>query len=340
MSSRSLAFIAFIAFSLASLAGGYLARERGWVREEASRTLHYWTIVALWSAAGLFGIWKLPPALTNLWVVALEPLLVALPALAAIPISRWLKAPPKQAGVLVVASGLSNLGFTLGGYLCYTLVDDPVLLPTMEEAATPEAVGDAALAYAIAQVSMMTVMSILLLFPLARHYGGQRGDDESLGRLIYHSFVDWRAMMLYCAGAGALLAYLRVPYPTLVDRWYLMDILFYAGAFTAYFGIGLRLHVGPTVRNVRFHTALAAVKFLLLPLLTLGLLALANASGVAPPPLAEQVMLVLSVMPTAIQTVIIPNLFHLDARLASGMWLVNTLVFVALPLPVLLWWLI
>jgi len=338
MSPRTIQFIAFLIFSLGSLIAGYVCRERGWVREDRSRTFHFWTIVALWSTVGLLSIWKLPPDPGNLWVLAIEPILVALPALLAIPIGHWLKAPPRQLGVLVIAAALANLGFTLGGYLCYTLVTDPALLPAAE--ASPQATGNAALAYAIAQVSVMTVMSIVLLFPIARHYGGETSEDESLGLLIYRSFVDWRAMMLYTAVVGAILAYTHVPFPRFINDWHVLDLLFYAGGFTAYFGIGLRLHVGDTLRNVRYHAALAGLKFVFIPALTIGLIALANGISDGPPALAQRVMLVLAFMPTAIQTVIIPNLFHLDARLASGLWLVNTLLFAAIPLPVLLWFLI
>jgi len=338
MSPRAIQFLAFVGFGVVSLVGGYVARRRGWVREERSRTLHFWTVAAIWSTVGLLGVWQLPPRLSNLWLVAIEPVLVVGPALLAIPLGRWFGATERQVGVLAVAAGLANLGFTLGGYLCYTLLTEPRLLE--QPGASPQAVGDAALAYAIAQVSVMSVVGIVLLYPLARHFGGEREDDETIGALIYHSLVDWRALMLYAAVAGAALAYARVPFPGFVDRWYLMDGLFYLGGFTAYFGIGLRLHVGTTLRAVRYHAALAGVKFLLVPALTAGLLALSNLWPPGPPLLLQRVMLVLSVMPTAIQTVIVANLFHLDARLASGLWLVNTAAFALIPLPVLLYLLV
>jgi predicted permease len=338
MNPRTVQFIAFVVFNLAALVAGYVCRERGWVSEHRSRFLHFWTIALLWSAVGLFAVWRLPAEVSNLWLVAIEPVLVIVPALLAIPLGRWIRAEPKQLGVLAIGAGLGNLGFTLGGYLCYTLLTDPALMAADD--ATPAEVGNAALAYAVAQVSVMTVAGVVVLYPVARHFGGERSDDESIGQLIFHSLVDWRAMMLYTAILGAIFAYTGVPYPEPVDRWHVMDVLFYVGGFTAYFGIGLRLHVGTTVRAVRFHAVLAGIKFIVLPLLTAGLLLLAGLVSTGPPPLAAKVMLVLAPMPTAIQTVIIPNLFHLDARLASGMWVVNTALFAAIPLPILLYVLI
>jgi len=337
MSPRTIQFIAFVVFNLAALVAGYICRRRGLVAEERSRFLHFWTIVVLWSAVGLFAVWRLPAEPGNLWLLAIEPVLVIVPALLAIPFGWWIGAGPKQRGVLVIGAGLGNLGFTLGGYLCYTLLTDPSLMEAT--GVTPAEVGNAALAYSVAQVSIMTVAGVIVLYPLARHFGGEASEDESIGALIIHSLVDWRAMMLYTAIVGAILAYTNVPYPKAIDRWHVMDALFYVGGFTAYFGIGLRLHAGETVRAVRYHAVLAVIKFAALPALTIGLLTLASLTGGGPPALAAQVMLVLSPMPTAIQTVIIPNLFHLDARLASGIWLVNTALFAVIPLPVILYWL-
>jgi predicted permease len=333
MSARSIQFIIFLCFSLASLLAGYFGRRRGIVAEEASRPLHFFTVVVTWSVVGFLGVWRIPPDAANLWVVAIEPFLVVIPALLMIPLARLLGASDNHTGVLAIGAGLSNLGFTLGGYLCYTLLTDPTLLPGGDT--EPSEVGRAALAYSIAQVSMMSVSGIAVLYPLARHFSPATQGSETVGRLVYHSLVDWRAMMLYAAVLGAVLAYARVPYPTVLDDLHVLDVLFYLGAFTAYFGIGLRLHLGPLGQYVREHSLLAGMKFLGLPLLTAALLVLANLLSAGPPVLAERVTLVLSPMPTAIQTVIVPNLFHLDARFASGLWLVNTVLFAVLPLPVL-----
>jgi predicted permease len=56
-------------------------------------------------------------------------------------------------------------------------------------------------------------------------------------------------------------------------------------------------------------------------------------------PLGQKVVLVEAFMPVAIQAVMIANLFHLDGRMASTLWLVNTVLFALVPLPVLVWWL-
>ncbi|MEX0654133.1 MAG: hypothetical protein WD534_00035 [Phycisphaeraceae bacterium] len=337
MDPRTFQFVVFCLFSVLCLAGGYALRRKGVVHEDASRPVHFFTVSIIWSAVGLLSLWKLPPAVENLWLLLLEPLLVVVPALLAVPIGWLIGCTPRQIGVLAVAAGVGNLGFTLGGYLCYTLLSDPALLDGGRTDATPQQVGDAALAYAIAQVTIMSTVAIVMLYPIARHFGDIDSTGESLLTLIRRSLVDWRALPALTAVVGAVFAYTHVPYPAVFDRIHLIDILFYLGALGGYAGIGLRLHLGGPWRGVRQHVALAVLKFAIIPLVTLGLLALATLTPWSPPPLMRSVMLVEAFVPTAIQTVIIANLFHLDPRWASRLWLVNTLAFLVLPLPVMLW---
>jgi predicted permease len=327
MDPRTIQFIAFCVFNALCLAGGYAARRRGLMGEHVARPMHLLTVSFIWGGVALLSIWRLPPEKANLWLIAIEPLLVVIPAFAMIPVARWMGCDDKQTGVLATSAGLGNLGFTLGAYLCYTLLGGP------------GGDGDAALAYAVAQVNLMAMAGVLALYPLARHFGEQPTDGISMARLIVTSFLDLRALMVHCAILGCVLAYTGVPYPGVLDRLHTITILFYLGGFGGYFAIGLRLRLGDTRRYLKEHALLAAVKFAGIPLLSLGLLALVNLTPAPLAPLGQKVVLVEAFMPIAIQSVMIANLFHLDGRMASTLWLVNTALFVTLPLPALVWWL-
>lgn len=336
MSSHTFQFIIYCAFNAMCLVAGYTARRRLWVSEHLSRAIHFYTIVVIWSAVGLLSLWKLPHTFANLWLIALEPILVAVPAFLTIPIAKSLGAKRDHVGLLAVGAGLGNLGFTLGGYLCYTFITNPALLPG-HHAASHAAVATAALAYAIAQVTIMATCGMAFLYPVARHFGQPHTTDESIHKLIFHSLVDVRAMPLYAAIVGVLFAYTHIPYPNqAIESSHLINVLFYLGGFGGYFGIGLRLHLGQSLNNLRHHALLAVMKFAFIPLLTLSLLFAVGFAPTPPPVLAQHTMMLLAMMPTAIQMVIIANLFHLDARFASSLWLVNTAVFLLVALPILL----
>ena len=195
-----------------------------------------------------------------------------------------------------------------------------------------------ALAYGVLTVMTMSASAVFFLFPLAYKLGDNGQGDDPLRTVIFRSFVNWKAMMFYLAAVGVALAYLRVPFPQVVHDWYLLKILFYLGAASAYFGVGLRLHLSEIRPHAKAHLLIAGIKFVALPLLTGAILLAAMTVGIIapPPPLMVQSLMLLAFMPAAIQTVILSNLFHLDARMASSVWLINTLAFFIIPLPIIL----
>ena len=244
---------------------------------------------------------------------------------------------------LALAAGLRNSGFALGSFLAYAILPVGDLL---RQQAGPggelssEQVGQlsiSALAYGLLIVMTMSMAVVIFLFPMVQHFASSENDKQPIGRIIYKSFVDWKAMLFYSSAAGIALAYLRVPCPPIVHEWHILKALIFVGSATAYFGIGLRLHVAHLRPHLKSHAMVAGVKFIATPLLTLGLLLIARNLGTTPPPaMLDQTFMLIAFMPTAIQTVIVANLFHLDARMAGSVWLVNTLVFICIVLPTIL----
>ena len=183
----------------------------------------------------------------------------------------------------------------------------------------------------------MSMAVVIFLFPMVLHFAGDGENKQPIGRVIYKSFVDWKAMLFYASAAGITLAYSPIPCPQFVFDWYLLKGLIFIGSATAYFGIGMRLHLGQIRPHIKSHVLVAGVKFLATPLLTLGLLLIARNIGIAPPPgMLDQTFILMAFMPAAIQSVIVANLFHLDARMAGSVWIVNTLIFLCFVMPVIL----
>jgi len=339
MDARTLEFFALAIVSALSILAGYLSRERGWMHEDTSRKVHWFTIVVLWSTAGFFALWNLEPKIANLWVLAIEPLLVIIPAFLIIPLAKAIKLKRNQVGVLALAAGLRNSGFALGAFLAYAILPAGELLRQQSAAGQEQidALSISALAYGMLIVMTMSMAVVVFLFPMVQHFAGDGKDGISLRHIIYKSFVDWKAMLFYAAAAGITLAYLRVPVPTVIFDWYILKVLIFAGSATAYFGIGMRLHFNHLRPHLKSHALLAGVKFIATPALTLGLLLIARNLGTAPPPpLLEQCFILIAFMPCAIQTVIVSNLFHLDARMAGSVWIVNTIIFICVVLPAIL----
>lgn len=321
MDPKTAKLLLFIGFSLICFLLGHQARKRGWASEARSRPLHLHTVIWAWSPVSLLAFWRLPitgeaGGQALLLMLSQPPLMVAgaLVMLAIAAAAGW---RGQQRGVLIIGAAIANHGFTLGAYLCYALLEP----------------AEQALSYGIAYVTSMQLFMILLFYPVAHHYGPEEG--RSLGRLIAGSFWTPRAAPLYMAIAGVALNLTGAPFPGWVDAWHVMELLFFAGAAGAYTGIGLRCRLGDWHGLLGPHAALFAVQFLAHPLLAIGWVALLHAAGPVPEPLVRDVIVVEAFAPTALNTVMISNLFHLDARMASALWLWNTLAFCVIPLPLL-----
>ncbi len=316
--SPTLKFLIFAAFSMASLWAGYLCRRQRWLHEDVSRPVHFHTIAWVWSLVSLLSLWRAPLVAADLGLVVMQVAIVAAAGYGAIPIARLTGRSRDATGVIAVAAAGGNLGFTLGAYLCYSVLDDSLR----------------ALGYAIAYVSVMQIAAVVLTYPIARHFG-REGRGGSLVWLMARNLLDLRAMPLYGAMAGQLLGANGIALPPWITDAYVLDILFYVGSFGGYFGIGLRLRLGDSFRHIPEHAVLAGMKFAFIPIVTILLLWTLSPTSWALGDTARQVVLVQSFMPTAIQTVMLANLFHMDVRLASVLWLWNLLLFFVVPMPLI-----
>lgn len=331
MAAATVQFVVFAAWSAGALLLGRSMRKRGWVSESASRAVHLWTVVLLWSPVSLISFWQLPLDGQVPRLVVLQLLMMLWGWFVIARIARLFGFPRDRTGVLTLTTVLSNQGFTLGAFLCYT-----ILRPA-----------DEALSYAMAFVVSMQLFMVLIFYPVARRYelAARRQaepnavfDDVPIGRLIVGSFLDIRAAPMHMALVGLGLNGGSVAMPGwLSGEGPLMTGLIFAGAAGSYLGIGLRLRMGDIGGHGLDHLVVGCAKFIAMPLGMAATLVGLRWIGQPFTPLVEQVLLISSFMPTAMNSVIICNLFHLNARAASVLWLVNTVVFLVIPLPILLW---
>lgn len=321
MNPDAVRFVLVFAVSFAALGLGYASRRRGWLDERYSRAVHFHTVTWAWSAGALIALWRLRLAWENLWIIAIETAVIVLPALLMIPLARRIAQNRGQIGVLAAAAGVGNIGWTLGAYICFILI---------------KPAGDA-LAVAGTAAAVLAIVNVLAIYPIAYRFGELAG-GVTLRRLMVRSLVMLPAMPLYAGAAGVTLA-ATTPFPEWVIDYYLVDVVLLTVAGGGYLGVGMRLRLGGGLQYLRQHLLLAVFTFGLGPAITLGLIALAGATAVPMTGVAPRVMFVEALMPAGVSCIIMANIFHLDTRLAASLWFWNTLAFLLLILPVLVWWL-
>jgi predicted permease len=123
--------------------------------------------------------------------------------------------------------------------------------------------------------------------------------------------------------------------PDFVSKFHIIDVFVYIASSLSFFAIGLRVKLSRLKNYINLYFPLAAVKFILTPVVALLIIWLLALTGRNLDGLVEKVIIVLSATPSAVLMVTMSNVFDLDGPLASALWVVTTAVFAAIVVPVL-----
>jgi predicted permease len=208
----------------------------------------------------------------------------------------------------LISSTLSNHGFTLGGFLCFLLL------------------GETALGYAIFMILYFMPYVFGFIFPAARLAANRADAGRSRWREI---LLAPQNLPLAALGIALLLSVLNVPRPEINIP---IAPLMFVSVGLYYFTLGITFRGADIFSVGRAHLCLALIKFIIVP--ACAWLVLRN-SGLDP--LMQQVILVQACMSAAIFSVITALLFDLEERLASALFVVNTIVCLVFVIPVLFW---
>jgi predicted permease len=223
---------------------------------------------------------------------------------------------PPDTGAYSYAAAHSNLGVTMGGFVCLALFEEK------------------GLALTLIYITLWTVVMFGVFFPLAGSFAGQ-DTCFGLGSFL-RSLLDIRCISLPAIFLGLGLNVAGVTRPGWIEDWHLVDILVCVNSAVMFFVIGLTLHLSSLKDYLTACASLSAIKFIASPIAAAGLILLAQAAGLHLDKLRINVMMVESAMPTAVFAVVVANLYGLNARLASLLFVINTAVFLAVVLPVIM----
>ncbi|MFP4434370.1 MAG: AEC family transporter [Phycisphaerae bacterium] len=305
-----------VALLVVSMAGGWLARRRGWVHESAARSLMSVVAVFGYSSIGMLSIWTTPLGISDIWLPVLGATYMIVLTLVGLAIGRFALKSTSEIGLLGLAGGISNLGPTMGGFVVFLFYGEPGL----------GLVGVLTL--------MFVPMVVLWGFPIARHYSPSI-ERMPLLKLYATSLLSWRSLGVPIMAAGVVLSVLDVPRPRIVAEWYVVDVMVFALVAAAYFSIGLRLRGGDLWVLRKPIALLAGIRFVGGLVVMLALLAITQWT---PWPLGwdtlgGRVLFIEGFVPTAVSMVAVANMFHLAPRKASALFVANTLMYLVLILP-------
>lgn len=298
------------------MAAGYLARLLGWLGQRASKVVMTCVMVGGYSSVLFLSIWGMSLETRHVWLPMLGAINTGAVALAAMALAPLFARDRVERGLLSVHAGVANTGATMGGLILLSLY------------------GQAGLELASLYFLMWMPFVVFVLYPIARHYSPTHAGG-SLSKLMARSVFNWRSTGLLLGIIGLALSLCRVPRPSAIIEWHIPKALAYATTVAAYFAIGLRLSLRQVPSLWRLWAGLALMRFVIAGGIAWALVAATRATAwpLAGPDAAT--VIIQGVMPTAVAAAAVANMFDLDASKSSGLFLANTLIFLAAVLPVI-----
>jgi len=217
-----------------------------------------------------------------------------------------LKLSGKKRASFLISSSLANHGFTMGAFLCYLFL------------------GETGLGLSFIFLSYFMLYVFTVIFPYARVVSTSQRYSLSFLKDI---LLNLQNMPLVSVIAGLTLHAVGIQRPSI---YFPIDILIIASIAIYYFTLGINFKTSDVFLAARETLALSAIKFVMVPAATFAVL-----SNIRLDSQVETVIFVQSFMPAAIYSVVASVLFDLDTRLTSNLFVLNSLVFLVLVLPLL-----
>lgn len=208
-----------------------------------------------------------------------------------------------------ISSSMSNHGFTMGAFVCYILIGFEGLSLSF---------------IFILYFAFYTFGFIFNYAEMIRHH-----HTVSL-KLVLKQIFNFQNAPLFATIAGLLLTVFNIPRP--VPRLNL-DIMILVMIFLYFLSLGTQFSFKSSLKYIKPSISLALIKFIIIPLIILGVFLAADFE------LSINIKLVIfiqSLMPTGVFSVVTSTLYDLDKNLSSGLFMLNTIFFMAIILPILI----
>ena len=284
--------IAMFVVLLIGLSLGYFARHSFGVSESWAKTIMTASLASFNWLITLFVIWQMTLSRQLIWL----PIIGLILMLAITVLSSFLfsfsNLDNKSRLTLILAGGLSNLGYTGGAFVCYAFF------------------GTQALALANIYPAFWEPFVYLVFFPLFRMY--ELRENGTRVKFSLSNMLDVRFMGIPAVIAAVILNITTDGPPAFVNRIHLIDIFIYTASALAFFAIGLGIKLSNLKNYISLFFSLSAVKFILTPIVALLIVWLLTLTGINLSGLVQKTIIVQSLTPSAVMMVTMSNVFSLN----------------------------
>lgn len=291
------------------LAAGMAFSRKAWAPVIASRlfafALYFFqtliSFLAVWKAQLVNNAWVLPFIALAGWVLSLGIALAAQP---------FMKHEPRQRGSFLFTVCISNHGYTMLGIVALMVF------------------GEAGLAQGTYTQLLIIPFIILICFPVARYYGGEAAATD-IGHFLRANLLDKRNLPLVAMLAGLALNLGGVERPAVCAV--ILKSAVYLGTVISGIAVGLLFKASHVLQYKKENLFSLVFRSTLYPLFFLAAAGLFNLNA-----LDTFILVLFGIVPSAIFSNLIADMFNLDKDLANSVFIISTLLFLVLVLPLYL----
>lgn len=257
-------------------------------------------LIALWSIWGLDFRWAMVVLPLSGLLITLTGMILGRAGLTIMPLEGRSRAS------FLISSSIANHGFTMGAFICYIFF------------------GEEGLGLAFLFLSYFLPYVFTVIFPYARTVSSM--DHRRVG-IMREYVLDIRNMPLVAVIVALVFQAAGISRPKI---FFPVDILMMLSISAYYLSTGMNFITESFSSYLKENLMLCFIKFLAVPVAVASILTFIELGH-----RIESVILIQSFMPAAIYSVLTSVLFNLDTKLSTNLFVVNTLVFLILVLPLL-----
>ena len=311
-------FVLSFLLIIVSTISGYLTRTRLGIKEQSAKVIMTVVAVAGYPIVGFMAIWGTPLQWADVWLPFLGATQATLMAFIALTIGRKLFPDRAERGVVGISCGIGNHGVTMAGFAVYLVF------------------GRIGLGLNMIYTLYTFFALVLLSYTIAQHYSSE-AKSRSIAKLMIGNLLHWRATGLYACLTAIFLTIAGFAPPQQIHTWNLLNSAIYLVIAGAYFSIGLQLHIPHIAKMKRAIICVIGIRQGVGLLIGLSLAGLTMCSPWPLEGLSLKVFLLQSSVPAGVLGVAVANMFSIKPREASAIFVVSSILYLAIGMPLVLW---
>ena len=221
---------------------------------------------------------------------------------------------PRNRITIVVNTSLANHGYTMGGIICYFLL------------------GEEGLSKALIFISYFYLYLYGFIFPWIRWKLPSNYKNQTYLSLK-QKLLDYRLFPLYGLMIALILFIFQIPLPENQFLSFMVQTIVYISIVIYYLALGINLELKKLFYWNKPILFVLGIKFIVVPLITLIVLWLIPSEFLSL--FDKKIVLIMSFMPGAVYSIVSSIIFNLNTRFSVQIFVLSTLIFLAMILPIL-----